>query len=76
MAIATNIPRWMERAIWEGNQDLLHERAPCKCCCYDHTFDHCQARLWGGCRGQGKPTKDDLDEWARHYGMTAEEFLA
>ena len=71
----SHLPRWMEKAIWDGDVDLLRERAPCICCCDEHTFEHCPARQWEGCRGQGTPTRFDIDEWARHYGMTREEFL-
>jgi len=70
-----HLPSWMEKAIWEGDMDTLTEKAPCICCCAEHTFEHCEARLWGGCRGQGTLTRRDIDEWARHYGMTIQEFL-
>jgi hypothetical protein len=71
-----NLPVWMVDAIWAGDLDTLEERAGCICCCAEHTFEHCPARLWEGCRGQGALTRADIDEWARHYGMTREEFLA
>lgn len=75
MRLTEELPTWMEVAIWDGDMDALHERAGCRCCCSEHTFDQCPARLWGGCRGQGAPTRDDLEEWARHYGVTLYEFL-
>lgn len=69
------LPAWMEKAIWEGDVDTLRERAGCVCCCYEHTFEHCPARLWDGCRGSGTPTRVEINEWASLYGMTREEFL-
>jgi hypothetical protein len=69
------LPKWMEEAIWAGDMDTLSERAGCKCCCSEHTFESCPARLWGGCRGQGTPTRADMEEWAALYDMTLEEFL-
>lgn len=62
-------------AMWAGDTDRLDELAPCRCCCHEHTFDDCPARLWHACRGQGMPTHDDLKSWADHYGMTLNEFL-
>jgi hypothetical protein len=55
----------VERAIWEGDLDKLQELAPCGCCCGEHYFRHCQARVWGGCRGN----HDDVEEaeWQRFY---------
>jgi len=55
--------------------DYLHTHYKCECCCSDHTFSGCKARLWGGCRGQGTLSNDEISEWARHYGMTREQFL-
>jgi hypothetical protein len=75
MKLTSNLPKWMERAIWEGDVDALQERAPCVCCCAEHTFESCPARLWRGCRGQDSLTRKDIDEWARHYGMTVYDFL-
>jgi len=71
----SGLPKWMEDAIWAGDVDLLAERAPCICCCAEHTHEHCPARAWQGCRGQGSLTRRDVDEWAGHYGMSREEFL-
>jgi hypothetical protein len=73
--LTAHLPEWMEEAIWSGDSGTLRERAACVCCCDEHTFENCPARLWGGCRGQGTPTREDVDEWARHYGVTLGEFL-
>lgn len=68
----------LERAIWEGDLNTLHELAPCQCCCSEHTFDSCPARSWFGCRGQGSMTQADYESWARHYeqhhGMSRAQF--
>lgn len=64
----------LKKAMWEGDLDTLDKIAGCVCCCDEHTFEHCPARAWGGCRGQDTLTKDDIEAWARHYGMTVEEF--
>lgn len=74
MATLGQLPRWMQDAIWEGDLDVLQERAPCVCCCSEHTFDHCPARAWEGCRGQGSMTQADVEAWAAHYGMTLSQF--
>lgn len=63
------------RAVWEGDTDWLDEHYGCGCCCNEHTFEGCAARMWGACRGQGTMTQAELDSWARHYGMTLDEFL-
>jgi hypothetical protein len=72
-------PKELERAMWEGDTDRLDELAHCRCCCYEHTFEDCPARLWYGCRGQGSLTRAEVMSWARHYerfhGMTLEEFF-
>lgn len=72
---------WRERvqeAMWNGDTALLQEIAACGCCCDEHTFEDCPARLWGACRGQGTPTRADLEGWIQHYektrGMTRDEF--
>jgi hypothetical protein len=75
MKVTAHLPKWMEDAIWRGDYDCLQERAPCICCCSEHTFEHCPSRLWEGCRGQGTLTWNDVDGWARHYGMSREKFL-
>jgi len=64
--------------MYAGDMDRLWELAPCNCCCDEHTFAGCPARLWGGCRGgQGDPEADEAS-WLRHYqehhGLTEEEF--
>jgi hypothetical protein len=61
--------------MWAGDVDLLDELAPCRCCCHEHTFESCEAREWGGCRGQGTMTRAEELSWAKHYGMTLEEFF-
>ncbi len=68
------------RAMWAGDTDTLWDIAPCRCCCADHTYCDCQARLWGGCRG-GLPfgeERDDEHSWLKFYaqsrGMTQEQF--
>jgi hypothetical protein len=69
----------LKDALWSGNVDRLQELAPCICCCSEHTFGHCPARQWSGCRGgEGLTPRDEYEEWARHYekfhGMTRAEF--
>lgn len=69
----------LKEAVWAGDVDRLQEIAPCVCCCADHTWEDCPARLWGGCRGQDTLTRADRDGWAEHYekfhGLTREEFF-
>lgn len=69
----------LAEALWSGDMDRVHEIAGCICCCFDHTFDNCPARPWGGCRGQGQVTKAERDEWADHYAehheMTRDQFF-
>lgn len=73
---------WPElvEAMWAGNEDRLRELADCRCCCDEHTFPYCEARLWGGCRG-GQPygwgPEEEFGEaeaWRAFYGMTKAEF--
>lgn len=68
----------LEAAIWAGDVDRLQELAPCRCCCHEHTFEWCEARAWGGCRGQGNTAHADREAWQRHYaefhGMSWDEF--
>ena len=66
----------INEAMWAGDVDRLQELAGCICCCDEHTFEHCPARQWDGCRGQGAPTHRDMEIWAAHYGMTPTEFLS
>ncbi len=76
-------PAWAEKlrvAMWAGDENACHEIAPCRCCCDEHTFPCCEARLWGGCRG-GRPygwgPEEEFGEaeaWRAHYGMTKAEF--
>ena len=58
----------IEDAMWAGNMDWLHENAECVCCCWEHTFMGCPARIWAGCRGgfEGEKSYDPegyLDWW-------------
>jgi hypothetical protein len=66
-------------AMWAGDVNKLDELAPCCCCCDEHTFMCCEARQWGGCRGQYSPDEQaEQESWQRHYamvhGMSAQEF--
>lgn len=66
----------LAQALWAGDVDKLHELAPCRCCCHEHTFrTACPAWAWGGCRGQHSLGLEDVEAWAKHYGMTVHEFL-
>ena len=73
-----DLPSDLADALWAGDVDRLSELAPCRCCCFEHTFESCEARLWFGCRGQGALTRAEEESWRRHYeqfhGMTAAEF--
>jgi hypothetical protein len=64
----------IENAMWAGDLDKLHELAACICCCHEHTFEHCPARVWDGCRGSGTLTFTDTEEWRAFYGMTETQF--
>ncbi len=70
--------RALEWAMWSGNVDALDELAGCRCCCWEHTFEWCPARVWNGCRGSGSMSRTELESWVRHYerfhGMTREQF--
>lgn len=69
----------LEDAIWAGDIDKLQELAPCRCCCAEHTFSSCLARLWGGCRGGFGSEDEQPEAWFEFYaatrGMTREEFF-
>jgi hypothetical protein len=73
------LPPVLAKAVWEGDVDLLNDLAPCRCCCHEHTLESCEARLWGGCRGQYTMTRAEALSWARHYelfhGMSEEQFF-
>lgn len=71
----SKIAKAVEKAMWANDQDTLWKIAPCDCCCHEHTLSGCLARLWEGCRGQGSMTRADYEGWAKHYGMTVDEFL-
>jgi hypothetical protein len=68
----------LQRALWEGDIDKLGELAGCICCCDEHTFEHCPARQWEGCRGQGTMTRAEEEAWAefywKHHGLTKRQF--
>ena len=68
----------LERAMWAGDIERLDEIARCRCCCHEHTFEWCYARIWGGCRGQHTMTRAEERSWVEHYrrfhGMTEDEF--
>lgn len=75
-----DLQKQIEDAMWAGDIDKLDELAHCVCCCHEHTFGPgCPAYAWGGCRGQGTLTYDEIESWARHYerfhGMTREQFF-
>ncbi len=76
--IAALRKRELDDAMWAGDMDRLQELASCRCCCADHTFEGCEARDWGGCRGQNTMTRAERESWLRHYqwfhGMTEDEF--
>lgn len=70
----------LEKAIWADDRATLDRLAPCDCCCWEHTFLYCDARIWNGCRsglGLGEIAYDER-AWAQHYkqyhGMSKEEF--
>jgi len=71
--------RELEDAVWAGDTDKLHYFAPCGCCCDEHTFEDCPARVWGACRGQSTMIYAERDSWAKHYerfhGMTEDQFF-
>ena len=70
----------LEQAIWEGDVNKLCDLAGCICCCSEHTFEGCPARIWYGCRGSYTMTRVEVAEWAAHYakyhGLTEDQFYA
>jgi hypothetical protein len=68
----------IERAMWAGDVDTLHDIAGCQCCCDEHTFYQCPARQWFGCRGQFAEDHD-AESWFKFYaasrGWTREQFF-
>lgn len=52
-------------AMWRGDIEWIDAHYGCGCCCEDHTFAGCPARLWNGCRGQN--SIEDIDGWMAHY---------
>lgn len=80
MTLATD--EEIEEAMWAGDVDLLHEIAPCTCCCWEHTSaPNCPAFAWGACRGQHSTESWDsvAEGYAEFYmrtrNMTREEFF-
>ena len=69
----------LQKALWEGDIDKLSELAGCVCCCADHTFENCPARIWFGCRGQYTMTRAEELEWAefyaKHHGLSQDQFF-
>lgn len=69
----------IEDAMWAGDRDTLEEIAYCECCCEEHTFFDCPARLWHGCRGQYAFNPAIWDAWAdlyeRVFRMTRSQFF-
>jgi hypothetical protein len=64
----------LTKAAWEGDVDRLDELAGCRCCCGEHTFSWCPARLWNGCRGGQVDQRAEEEAWRQHYGMTEDEW--
>ena len=66
--------------MWDSDVEQLYGLAGCICCCAEHTFESCPARLWDGCRSGGATPQTDREEWAEHYrrfhGMSREEFFS
>lgn len=66
-------------AMWAEDVERLQREAGCICCCEDHTFEHCPARAWFGCRGNGATPYEDAESWAAHYaryhGMSWDQFF-
>lgn len=64
----------------EENDRRMSGLFPCGCCCEDHTFADCLARVWGGCRSglsYGACDWEDYEAWKRIYvrnGMKPEDF--
>jgi hypothetical protein len=51
--------REIEDAMWRGDNAWLANNLPCKCCCEEHTYRDCPARVWSGCMGQDFDFKED-----------------
>lgn len=60
----SRLARLVLEAIWAHDTDALYELAPCGCCCHEHYFDNCVARLYGGCRGAVPMTMAELRDLA------------
>ena len=72
------VDKTIEQAMW-GDVETLCDLASCICCCDEHTFESCPARVWSGCRGSGSMTRAEMESWAEHYRdtrrMTPNEFF-
>lgn len=73
----------IEAAMWAEDSERLWELAPCVCCCREHTFPNCTARLWNGCYSGlafGESQFEDDRAWFAHYqkfhGMSEATFYA
>lgn len=64
--IGDELPPDLQAALWAGNGGSLRDICPCICCCHEHTFPQCPARLWWGCRGQGN-VGEEYEEWKRAF---------
>lgn len=68
----------LQAAMWAGDINELDRLAGCICCCDEHTFEHCPARVWEGCRGTYTMTRAEVAEWQAHYakwhGLSADQF--
>jgi len=69
----------IQEHMWDDDMDWIYENAGCRCCCYEHTFSDCVARVWGGCRGgdgKGRNVYDhqSLEDWRKFLGMDSDTF--
>jgi len=67
----------IDDALWAGDLEQLDELAPCKCCCDEHTFSDCPARVWYHCRGQYN-LQEEAEQWAIFYqrrGWSRDDFF-
>lgn len=80
--ISDDLIKQIHQAVWDNDQDKLQELAPCDCCCDEHTFGCCPARIWNGCRGGGvgqlsiREIGDDYQKWySETRGMSEDDFF-
>ena len=73
----------LAKAVRYGVVDIDDEIVECVCCCSEHTWSRCPARLWNGCRSglaPGESLEAEEAKWLEHYkryhGMTEEAFYA